>query len=415
MCGWAIGLTLGAVKTRFLNPLCVLAAVVAALALAGPAAASVTVEGTGEPAFTNSAGNTQWFRTQIPTGTDAYRVRYRWYVNGAQVQEQTVPAGEGGVTWASWSGVATLVHGGTYTICAQGEMSLPNDDLYFADGSNSCASGDMEGKRSSTTIDRSKPTASIVAAGGAETVKTGQVPVSIAFQDDVAGPHPANFMCVGAGTDPCSMYAWSASCSVPAAPGKSTTFDCAVDASQLEDGPVTVCVRAADAALPDDPSSANQTGSATQSNLSDPQCDTVTLDRSVPPPVTKPDPKPTHPTNPSPPSNPSQPASPVVAPGLKGIQVGGVAIQLPKRIKLGKVRQLVFGTRAAQAGRLTLRLTRGKKVYARLTVGLSPGETKQRLRLPKRLKAGTYTVKIAFRASGMSWSATGSARIACRK
>jgi hypothetical protein len=407
---------MGPVKTRFLNPLCFLAAVVAALAIAGPAAAEVTVEGTGEPAFTNSTGNTQWFRTQIPTGTDAYRVRYRWYANGAQVNEQTVPASVSGVTWANWSGVATLVHGGTYTICAQGEMSFPNDDLYFADGPNSCASGDMTGKRSSTTIDRSKPAASIAAAGGADTVKTGQVPVSIGFQDDVAGPHPANFMCVGAGTDPCSMYAHSAACSVPAAPGKSTTFECTVDASQLADGPVTVCVRAADAALPDNSSSANQAGSASQSNLSDAQCDTVTLDRSVPQtpgggnqgsggstgggtgtPVT--------------PSG----GPPSVTPGLKAVQVGGVTVSLPKRIKLGKVRQLVLGARANQAGRLTLRLTRGGRVYSRLTVGLSAGETKQRLRLPKRFRKGTYTLKISFKAAGTSWAASGSARITARK
>ena len=51
---------------------------------------------------------------------------------------------------------------------------------------------------------------------------------------------------------------------------------------------------------------------------------------------------------------------------------------------------------------LTLRLTRGKKVYSRLTVGLAPGETTQRLRLPKGLKRGSYTVKIAFKRTGVS-------------
>jgi len=36
-------------------------------------------------------------------------------------------------------------------------------------------------------------------------------------------------------------------------------------------------------------------------------------------------------------------------------------------------------------------------------------------RLPKRLKAGTYTVKIAFRESGASWAANGGAKVALRR
>jgi hypothetical protein len=88
---------------------------------------------------------------------------------------------------------------------------------------------------------------------------------------------------------------------------------------------------------------------------------------------------------------------------------------VPKLVKIGKVRQLVVGTHAEQAGQLQLTLTRGKKVLSRLSVGLAPGQTKQRLRLPKRLKAGGYTVKIAFKASGTSWSATGAAKIGARK
>ena len=52
-----------------------------------------------------------------------------------------------------------------------------------------------------------------------------------------------------------------------------------------------------------------------------------------------------------------------------------------------KVKQLRLRTRAEQAGTLTLRLMRGKKVYSRLTVGLAPGETTQRLRLPRGLKS----------------------------
>ena len=58
---------------------------------------------------------------------------------------------------------------------------------------------------------------------------------------------------------------------------------------------------------------------------------------------------------------------------------------------------------------------RGKKVFSRLSVGLSAGQTKQRLRLPKGLKAGTYTVKIAFKASGAGWAATGATKVSARR
>ena len=105
---------------------------------------------------------------------------------------------------------------------------------------------------------------------------------------------------------------------------------------------------------------------------------------------------------------------PGAAPGA-GVQIGSLNILVPKRINIGKVRQLVVAANASQAGRLTLSLTRGKKVYSRLSVGLSAGKTKQRLRLPKRLRAGTYTLKIAFKASGASWAATGTTKVSARR
>ena len=98
-----------------------------------------------------------------------------------------------------------------------------------------------------------------------------------------------------------------------------------------------------------------------------------------------------------------------------GVRIGSVTVVLPKRVRLGKVKRLALRAHADQAGELTLRLMRGKKVYSRLAVGLSSGESTQRLRLPKGLKAGTYTVKIAFKPAGASWSASGSAKIVLRK
>ena len=241
------------------------------------------MEGTGEPAYTNSTQNTQWIRWQAPAEADAYRLHARYYRDNVQVSEVTWSPGMSGTAWLNWSGVATLEHGRQYGICVTGEYSLPNDSLYFPDGPNSCSNGTNVGKRSYTTIDRSKPSTSVAVAGGADFTKQQTIPVSIGFQDDVAGPHPANFVCVKAGADPCQGgFAYLPECSVPGGGGKSTTFGCGVDASQLPDGPVTVCAIAADAAVPDNPSSADQTRSANQANLSDAKCDTVVLDRQGP-------------------------------------------------------------------------------------------------------------------------------------
>ena len=168
--------------------------------------------------------------------------------------------------------------------------------------------------------------------------------------------------------------------------------------------------------MPDNPSSANQSQGADKGNLSEEKCDTVTLDRSVPTPPPGSDPIPPA-GDPAPPAGDpappaGDPASPVEAGGLK---IGSLSLVVPKRVKIGKVRQLVVGANASQAGQLTLRLMRGTKVISRLSVGLSAGQTKQRLRLPKRLKAGTYTVTIAFKASGAGWAATGSTKVSARR
>jgi hypothetical protein len=122
-------------------------------------------------------------------------------------------------------------------------------------------------------------------------------------------------------------------------------------------------------------------------------------------------PTPSLPGTPATPNDPA-PGGPVTGHGLSSVQIGSVTVFVPKRVRLGSIKKLVLGARAEQAGKLTLRLTRGKKVYSRLTVSLAPGDSNQKLRLPRRLKAGTYAVKIAFKATGAGWSAAGSAKVA---
>src|SRR5215213_7587722 len=103
-----------------------LGAVACAVALAQPAAAQVQPAGTGEPAYTNSAQNTQFFEWPAQgAGIDAYQVQYRYYANNAEIATPTVNYGTGaGNSWANWSGVATLQHGSQSGICAQGRYSF---------------------------------------------------------------------------------------------------------------------------------------------------------------------------------------------------------------------------------------------------------------------------------------------------
>jgi PKD repeat protein len=266
-----------------------LGAALCALALAGSASAQVQPAGTGEPLFTNSAQNTQWFEWPAIPAAEAYRIRYDYYTNNTLGISPTItlPNVNAGSSWANWSGVAALQHGGQYGICAQGQYRFPNDTMWFPDSANSCSMGTMLGRRAHTTIDRSKPTAALQQASGAAYVKDGKVPVKIDFADDVAGPFPANFVCFRAGDGPCDaaagdIYGYNASCSVPGSAGRSTTFTCTADYGAMPDGSLTACVIAADASIPDNPNGTNQTASADKANLSTPSCDSVVVDRTPP-------------------------------------------------------------------------------------------------------------------------------------
>ena len=272
-----------------------LAALACAAVVAEPAAAQVQPAGTGEPAFTNSTQNTQWFEWPASPGADAYKIRFDYYANNALVSNPAYNVSQnGGSLWANWSGVATLQHGGQYGICAQGSYSFPNDSLFFPDSMNSCSMGTMIGRRTHTTIDRSKPTTALTLAGGAQYTKDPQVGLKIDFADDVAGPFPANFLCFQYGGGPTGVcdtgagfiYGYNAACSVPATASKSTSFNCTADyasgGSPAPDGPVWACVIAADAAIPDNPNGSNQTQTADKANKSDPVCDGALLDRTAP-------------------------------------------------------------------------------------------------------------------------------------
>src|SRR3712207_8698666 len=56
--------------------------------------------------------------------------------------------------------------------CVQGYFRFINDTLFFPDGPNSCSMATTEGKRAHTTIDRSKPTINVTAAGGSASTRS---------------------------------------------------------------------------------------------------------------------------------------------------------------------------------------------------------------------------------------------------
>ena len=183
-----------------------------------------------------------------------------------------------------------MQHGGQYGICAQGQYTFPNDTLWISDGPNSCSMGTQLGRRAQTTIDRSKPTATLQLAGGAAFTRNTKVALKVDFADDVAGPFPANFICFQVGgsasavcdTSAGAIYGYNASCSNPGSAGKSTTFNCTPDFGNIADGDVWACVIAADASIPDNPNGPNQTATADKANLSTASCDGVVLDRTPP-------------------------------------------------------------------------------------------------------------------------------------
>jgi plastocyanin len=486
-----------------------LGVLVCAAALAQPAAAQVQPAGTGEPLFTNSAQNTQFFEWPASSGADAYRVQYRYYANNAELASPTVNYGTGaGASWANWSGVANLQHGGQYGICAQGAYSFPDDSLFFPDGPNSCSAGTLLGRRAYTTIDRSKPSAAMTLAGGAAYTRDAKVALKVDFSDDVAGPFPANFVCFQYGGGPTGLcdsgkgfiYGYNAPCSVPASAGKSTSFTCTADygsgGSPAPDGPLWACVRAADAAIPDNPSSSNQSASADKANLSDPACDGVVLDRTAPAAsitasatevkagdlvtfqaqatdatsgvgpqsawtwgdnttggsgasaahtftqagtyavkltvadnagnegtATK-----TVTVSPPGGGGTTTQGGGTTTPGGGTTTPGGgtttpddvvgdddedapratIAVSAPRKLAAAKARTISVALTASASGRVQLALVRGGRIVARGGTSVVAGTSAYKLKLPKRTKAGRYTIKVTYT------TASGAARTASR-
>jgi plastocyanin len=293
-------------------------------------------------------------------------------------------------------------------------------------------------------------------------------------------------------------------CSVPLGGAKKVTyFNCDEDLSGagLGDVPVTFCVIAADAAIPDNPNGANQGANASQANLSARVCDSIQLDRTAPQVAitpsattvytgdlvqldvaasdatsglsgayawaygdntaagagehtshsftqpgtyevkvstkdgagnettaakvitvnarTTPDPKPSPSPSPSPgPSSspagsPSPGPSPAPSPSTGGgstptqvTTVAGLEVTAPRRVT-AKTRSVAVALTADTPGKAALALVRSGKVHAQGTATIAAaGTVGYKLRLPRKLKAGAYQLKISFTPAGAATATT---------
>jgi len=271
-------------------------ALLCALAVA-PAQALVSVEGTGEPAFTNTTTNTVFVR-YAGDGFSTYRLHFR-YIVGPNLFADDYTGNLGNpssnVAFADWGGIVnTLSEGQYYAICTQGETQDIAPPNWVAPTTNSTCQI-TETKRTGTTIDRTKPAISVSVSGEDQYTRTVPIPVTINYSDNLAFPFPANFICARTGLDPAAAAAacnapgpaqfnYNSDCSLPANPGSNvTSFSCSLtDSPPLPDGPVTVCAIAADGAIPDNPLSADQGQTADKANLSLAQCGYVNVDRTAP-------------------------------------------------------------------------------------------------------------------------------------
>ena len=263
-----------------------LGAVACAVALAQPAAAQVQPAGTGEPLFTNSAQNTQFFEwpARAPASTRTRSSTATTRTTPRSPRRPSTTARAPAARWANWSGVANAPARRPVRHLRPGPLLVHQRLAVLSPTARTRARwARCSAAARYTTIDRSKPTAAITLAGGAAVHEGRQGRAEGRLLRRRRGPVPGELRLLPVRRRPgrpvrqapglhLRLQRRPARC--PRGAGKSTSFNCTADygsgASPAPDGPVWACVRAADAAIPDNPSSANQSGSADKANLSDP-------------------------------------------------------------------------------------------------------------------------------------------------
>ncbi len=282
---------------RVLASLVVLACLfVLALATAGEARA-----GTGayfEPRFTKTTTNTWFFNyTRVQGTTNEYFLCFTLRKDGVVIEPSNGNNGPGsqnctGNIYNNGASGETggiqpdavnmpLAIGSLYEMCV---TDFRSSAVIYQFASSACQS---------TRIDNTKPAINTFVNGTDVYTRNLAINMHIDYADAIAVPYPANFVCLslGGGCTPDLATGYSAGCSSPNVPlnwvndgARNNSFDCSTTlASNTPDGVVAFCARAADQAVPDNPSSNNQLAQpATSANISDPSCGSVILDRTAP-------------------------------------------------------------------------------------------------------------------------------------
>ena len=270
---------------------------VTAVFLGSATSARAEVLAYGEPAFTKSTTNSWFFHwTRVQGTTNEYFICFTLRRNGIVIEPSNGTNGPGsqnctGNIYANGAsgdigpiqpdpGDLPMTVGAAYEMCA---TDFRSSAVIYQSASSACQT---------TTIDNTKPGINTFVNGSDTYTRNLTINMHIDYADTIAVPFPANFGCLALGggctVDVNTQYI--AGCSVPNVPlnwpnggARNNSFDCqtTLDAA-TPDGVVAFCARAADQAIPDNPSSSNQSGNATSANISDPQCGSVILDRTPP-------------------------------------------------------------------------------------------------------------------------------------
>lgn len=507
---------------------CLLAGI-AVLALGGSARAAITP--LAEPAYTKTATTDVFaWHWQAVNGLnlDTNQTTYLWWTclktyregvlvetsNGTQGwnspncwlqrSSSTGPSSGTSFTWP-FATSTVLDDGARYQMCLTGYNiygyynSYPSTALLWDNQPTAC---------NASTIDRNQPSIGVSIDGTTEVTNNPQFALQIDYSDPTSPPwfgsdgRASNWTCWSRDTN-CVPQALDPACSLPANKyARITSFACQRDMTAQPDGAWRFCVRSADAAVPDNPSSADQFAGATsdKANVSGIACGYVTLDRQPPTvaarasavdvtvgqlldltasasdpnglkpgfdwdfgdntphgtgastthtytqpgtfqakvtaadlagnsgtgtvtitvrpagtPTTPPGaPTPAPTATPTPTNQPGTGVTPLSQPvststvsaqagggGAQNSTVAGLSVIAPKRFVAGKRTTILLALTAPGPGTLKVTLRKGsKRIVERGAVFAAAGPYSMKLKVSRALKAGRYTLRIAFTPSG---------------
>jgi len=92
--------------------------------------------------------------------------------------------------------------------------------------------------------------------------------------------------------------------------------------------------------------------------------------------------------------------------------IGGLGVIAPKTIKIGKAKSLVLALTPEAAGKADVALLKGSKIVAKKGATFTAAGTYSlKLKLPKKLKAGSYAIKVSYTPQGATKAVTKSLKV----